>query len=242
MSNATFGFLRTPRHAAEIVLGLDGRALAPDSPEFAAATSREAVEAVDIVSRAQEQARAIVEQAQEAVAAAQHEAYGEGRERGYADGMLGARGELADALALVQRVGAEARVVRDRLLWSAEREMIELVIDVAASVLGAQVAIDPALVLETVDRALTRAGAQNVLRVRVHPDDRSIVVAKMTEHHGDTLPFAVIDDHTVAVGGCIVDTQAGEVDARLDVQLDEIARLLRESIPDGRTGPEVADA
>jgi flagellar assembly protein FliH len=117
-------------------------------------------------------------------------------------------------------------------MWGAEREIVELVIASVATVLGERVALEPALVIDTVERALTRAGAQNVVRIRVHPDDQQLVLVTLAERHGEAAPFQIIDDHTIAVGGCIVDTQAGEVDARLDVQLAEVARVLRAAVPD----------
>lgn len=242
MSEYARGYLRTPRRAAEVSLDLDGRAVvyvpeppAP-SPDDPAALAR----AQSIVDEARERAETIVGQAVHEAAAVQHDAYREGREEGYRDGVIEARGELADAMALLQSALQEGRALRDRVMRTAERDVIELVIDVARSVLGAQVELDPTLVLDTVERALARAGAQNVVRIRLNSGDRGVVAADMAERHGEVLPFAVLDDHTVAVGGCVIDTSAGEIDARLDVQLDEIARLLRSSIPDGGPSTEAA--
>jgi flagellar biosynthesis/type III secretory pathway protein FliH len=231
-----FRYLRGPRRAGEITLGHDGRPIAHDPDDDVSEDPTETAEAADIVARAHERAGEIVEQATRDATAIQHEAYREGRESGYRDGVTEARAELADALALVQRVGQEVRAVRDRVLWNAEREVIELVITVAQTVIGRQVELEPALVLDTVERALARAGAQNVVRIRVHPNDRDTVAVAMAEQHGDAVPFQVLSDHAVSVGGCVVDTEAGEVDARLDVQLAEVARVLRETVPEPSRG------
>lgn len=233
MSNANvFRYLRASRRATEVTLGPDGRPLAPDPDAEESADPAETAEAADIVGRAHARAAEIVEEANRTAAATQHDAYREGRDQGYRDGVTEARAELAEALALVQRVGAEAHAVRDRVLWNAEREVIELVIGVVETVIGRQVELEPTLVLDTVERALARAGAQNIVRIRVNPDDREAVSVEMAERHGDAVPFQVMGDHTVAVGGCVIDTQAGEVDARLDVQLAEVARVLRETVPE----------
>ena len=50
--------------------------------------------------------------------------------------------------------------------------------------------------------------------------------------HGAPPPFEVRADDTIAIGGCVIDTQSGQIDARLDIQLDENARLAREALPD----------
>jgi flagellar biosynthesis/type III secretory pathway protein FliH len=42
----------------------------------------------------------------------------------------------------------------------------------------------------------------------------------------------VLPDGAISVGGCIIETATGEVDARLDVQMDAVARVLRTGAPD----------
>ena len=81
-------------------------------------------------------------------------------------------------------------------------------------------------------RALDRATGTNVLRVRVNPQDASVVSAYLAE-----LPtpigtaWEVSPEGAITVGGCIVDIEGGEIDARLDVQLDTIISALRELVP-----------
>lgn len=235
MSNLRF--LRSTRRGGEVTLGADGRPQArpEDGPARAgldAEDAEETAEAAGIVEEARQRADDLLRDAMEQAAAVQHDAYREGREQGYRDGVAEARAELADALALVQTAAADAKGVRDRVLFGAEREVVELVLDIARSVIGEQAKIAPPLVLDTVERALARAGAQNVVRIRVHPEQREIVAASIDERRGDASSFAIVGDGTVEVGGCLIDTEAGQVDARLDVQLDEVARLLRAAVPD----------
>lgn len=121
--------------------------------------------------------------------------------------------------------------MRDQLVVQAEREIVELVIEATESVIGSRVDSDEELVHETVRRALERAGSQNIMRVRVSPTEQERVAVRLAADRGALTPFEVLADGTVRVGGCIVDTEAGRVDARLDVQLGEIATLLREALP-----------
>jgi flagellar biosynthesis/type III secretory pathway protein FliH len=53
----------------------------------------------------------------------------------------------------------------------------------------------------------------------------------MTDADGEPPAFEVFADGAVGVGGCVIDTAHGRVDARLDVQLDAVALLLREALP-----------
>lgn len=229
---ATRGFLRAPRRGGEIHLGADGRVQTAEEARIAALARPEVTtEAATIIDRAQERADAILREAAMTAATVQQDAYGEGFFAGQRDGAAAARAELLQAIALVQRVATEAKAMRDQLVGQAEREIVELVIEATQSVIGARIETDAELVHETVRRALERAGSQNVIRVRVSPSEQERVAVRLAEERGALTPFEVLADGTVQVGGCMVDTEAGRVDARLDVQIDEIAALLREALP-----------
>jgi flagellar assembly protein FliH len=182
----------------------------------------------EIVERAQERAEELLRAGIERASAVQQDAYRDGREIGYRDGLSVARAEVADTLALVQAAARQAKQLRDRLLFNSEHEMVELVIACVQAILGEQVQLQPSLVLDTVERALKRAGAQNVVRLRVHPADLELVSAELEHRLGEGVAgWQIVADGAVSVGGCVIHTEAGEVDARLDVQLEEIARTFR---------------
>lgn len=234
MSRTAFrAFLRAPRRGEEITIGMDGRVPPGDDPlaGVGSGTLEETAEAASIVERARDRAEQLVRHAALSAATIEQEAYAAGLTAGRRESVTAARAELAQALVLVQRVAGEAKAMRDRLYEAAERELVELVIASTATVIGDRVATDPELVHHTVQRALARAGSQNVMHVRVSREEHGRVAARLAEEHGDVLPFQVLGDDTVSVGGCVVDTRAGRVDARLDVQLDAIARLLRGALP-----------
>ena len=220
--------LRSSKQGDEVTLDPEGRLQSRSEAALRPEDAPQTNAAADIVDRAQERADEVLRGSAERAAAIEHEAYREGRERGYQDGIVAARAEVVEALTLVQQVGREAKAVRDRLLADAEREAVALVIASVEAILGAQTQIDPALVLDTVEHALKRAGSQNVLRVRVNPEDRELVEARLVERAGEAATsWEITADGAINVGGCIVDTEHGEVDARLDVQLEEIARVFR---------------
>jgi len=222
------GFLRAPRRGEEIRLGADGRV---QSEADALAAPGITGAAASIVELAQDRADALVRAAALNAATVQQEAYAEGFAAGQRDGTAAARAELVQSIALVQRVATEAKAIRDQLAVQAERELVDLVIAAAESVVGDRIATDSELVHETVRRALARAGSQNVVRIHVSPDEQQSVHVRLVEERGEVTDFQVIADGIVQVGGCIVDTEAGRVDARLDVQLSEVAALLRNALP-----------
>ena len=231
MSDAGRQLLRAARRADTIVLDEDGRIVTETTLLFDEAEAAATDEAASIVEQAQAHADDLVRNAALESAAIRHEAYAEGREQGRADGVALARAELAEAMALLQAALTEGKSVRDRLLWAAEHEIVELVIAATRTVVGEQARLDPALSVDMVELALTRAGSQNVVSLTLHPTRLELVDAQLTERRGAPLNFEMRGDESVEVGGCIVDTSTGQIDARLDVQLDEVARELRAALP-----------
>lgn len=232
-------FLRRPRRAAEVVLGTDGRpapvdlyaGLSSDDPE-------EVAEAADIVERARQRGEEIVRRAVMEAGEIERQA----REAGFRDGVLSgmaqaqvdtaqAQAELARVMAVVQRAAAASKATHDALLRDVEREAVELVVEVARQVIGESIERDTGLVMTTVRRALERAGTLNVVRIHLHPDDEGLVRATLAAEHGHAPAFEIVADGVVTVGGCIIDTDAGRIDARLDVQLEQIAQALLDAAP-----------
>jgi flagellar assembly protein FliH len=243
-------FLRSTRMATAITLGLDGRPHVPDDPlsGIIGGSEEETAEAANIVDEARRRADDLVRRAALEADGIREQSQRFGYTEGYTAGAQDARAELAAALALVQRVGSEGVAVRNDLLRRSEHEMVEMVISALRAILGERAVEDPSVVGQTVRHALQRAAAQNVVRVRVHPDQADLVIAEMTDADGEAPPFEVFADGSVGLGGCVVDTAHGRVDARLDVQLDAIALLLRDALPvhadtlDGDELGEAADA
>ncbi len=236
-------FLRSARRGVEVTVDDDGHIQLPDG-EPAGAEASTTGDAASIVDQARERSDELLRDAAEHAVTTRHEAYLEGRELGRRAGQADARAELAEALALVQQVAAAAMPVRDRLLMSVEREIVELVLDAVHTVLGEQAQVDRQLVLTTVERALKRAGALTVVRIRVNPADLEVVSASVVEQAaGGGSAWEVTADGAIGVGGCVIDTARGQIDARLDVQLDEVARVLRAAVPGGPSTrpPDQAD-
>ncbi|GMU41538.1 MAG: hypothetical protein AMXMBFR23_24040 [Chloroflexota bacterium] len=233
MSSERRGLVRSTRVGAAVALGVDGRIREPDDPlsGLVGGSPVETAEAASIVEEAQRRADELVTVAARQANAVEARARREGFERGLAEGRAEGRAELARALALVQRVAAEGKAIRDDLMRRSEREMVEMVIAAFRAVLGDRIEADPTVVNETVRRALDRAGAQNIVRIRVHPDAVDGVSAHLSTERRSAPTFEVTGDGAIGIGGCIVETEYGQVDARLDVQMDEVARLLLEALP-----------
>jgi flagellar biosynthesis/type III secretory pathway protein FliH len=125
---------------------------------------------------------------------------------------------------------AAAAADRDRRLAGAEREIVALALSVARKVLAREVAGGGPAVAELAALALAEARERREVTLRVHPVD--IPAIRASEGSLRTLlmraPLALREDPAVAPGGAVVETEAGRIDASIEAQLADIARVLDE--------------
>ncbi len=153
-------------------------------------------------------------------------AYRRGRDEalsGAAAGLVSAADALGQALTEIARL-------REDLLKNSTGDMVRLVTVIAEQVLQAEIATRPEFVLETLRRALQHALKADEYHVRVHPDDLAMVTENkplfLASISGlKTLRFE--EDASVARGGCLIESDLGQVDATIDTQLEEIRQSLR---------------
>jgi flagellar biosynthesis/type III secretory pathway protein FliH len=106
-----------------------------------------------------------------------------------------------------------------RRLANAEADLVHLAVAIAEKIVRRQLTLTPETVADIAADALTWARRRHEVTVRVHPDD----VAFVTER----LPgVKVTEDDALARGGCVVDTEVGRIDGRLESQLAAIERGL----------------
>jgi len=121
-------------------------------------------------------------------------------------------------------LSGEVAAARDvRLFHARVEEAIEsavdaLRVDIAAEVIGRELQLAPASLSEIVRRALRRFHGESPVRVRVHPDDLSSIVAGGTE---------IVGDRDLRRGDAVLELRGGTIDVTLGVRLDAVLRAYR---------------
>jgi flagellar assembly protein FliH len=111
----------------------------------------------------------------------------------------------------------------------------DIVGEVLAKIAGSVLANRDAIV-GTVMTVLRRMKDDREATIRVHADDLPVLQLeedKLAKLFGRS-KFTLVADSRVTVGGCIVETSAGSLDGRLDVQLREMCETLRSAKAAGR--------
>jgi len=170
-------------------------------------------------------------------AEAQHLGHQEGLERGMAEARLRVARSL-EAVAAAERAMAD---MYDRYVAEAEAAAVDLAFQIAEKVIGTTIATDREAVLGVVSGALLRTTDRDHLVLEVNPGDFELVrdsAAELAARLGGISRMEVVSERRVEAGGCVVRTEAGEIDARMSSQLERVRRLLAEA---GGATPDAAE-
>lgn len=160
-------------------------------------------------------AAAVLENAQRDAARTLAEATAEGRERG---------------LSAVTELLVSARTEAARARREATSELRGLAVRIAEKLIGRSLTLSPETVVDIATEALRHAGEPRALRIRCNPDDLALLESGRPRLLARCTTVGAIQleaDEQVPVGGCVIESELGVVDARLSVQLDAIERALR---------------
>jgi flagellar assembly protein FliH len=170
--------------------------------------------------------------AEERAAAMQAEAEHNGFEAGVERGLAEARARVEQALETVAAAERAMAEMHDRYVAEAEAAAVDLAFQIAEKVIAATVASDREAVLGVVSGALLRTTDRDHLVLEVNPGDFELVrdsASELAARLGGISRMEVVSERRVEPGGCVVRTEAGEIDARVSSQLERVRQLLAEA-------------
>ncbi len=121
--------------------------------------------------------------------------------------------------------------LREQVFRECEEDLLKLSVLVAGTIIRQEIAQDRRILAKVVATALENSKEHDDIVIRLNPDDYKLVTSHKQSYLqgiGDRKSLNLKPDESVSSGGCIVDTVIGEVDARLETQLEEIYRHLLE--------------
>jgi hypothetical protein len=123
---------------------------------------------------------------------------------------------------------AELAALRKTMALRAERELVRLAIEIARKIVNREVTTDNDVVMTLTRMALSRLQNRTVARVHLHPDDFVYVNAHLVTLESNHA-IELTSNSSIGRGGCLVQTELGDVDARVEQQFAEIERSLMET-------------
>jgi flagellar assembly protein FliH len=143
----------------------------------------------------------------------------EGRIKGNEESVKSADAEITRLRMLV----ASLSQVLETQIAAVEDVTVAIAFEAICKVLG-QNAVTRDGIVAVVRQAATHAIHTEKIMARINPDDLKLL--RTTGVLDDTLPSGMpiswVSDETVLVGGCVLETDSGELDARLETQIEQL--------------------
>jgi type III secretion protein L len=174
-------------------------------------------EAHDVVALAQQSARKIIEEAERDKAAIFEQAKSDGRVQG-----------LAEWNQLLQ----QARQKAEELSVSWEQNMLRVAVRIAEKIVGEELKSHPEVIVEIVSEALRANRPGKHLVFQVNEGDVDILRNRIDvlKRVAVTADVEIVASAKVAPGGCLIESELGIIDARLDTQLKLLEEVLVKSV------------
>ena len=131
---------------------------------------------------------------------------------------------LTEAISVVSKL-------RERIVRESEEELLKLAFMVAKKIVRQEIKHDRRILAQLVSEALRGFPEQHDIVVSLHPEDYKVISSNrelFLAGIGDDRQIILKSDEATTLGGCVVESSTGVIDARIEAQLDEIYKGLVE--------------
>lgn len=190
--------------------------------------------AQEIIRKAQEEAARIIEEAKVEQNSLKKSGYSEGLNKGREEGFAAGQGEVERLIERTHKILEGVMARREEILSETEQQIVELVILMTRKVVKIISENQKSVVMANILQALKKVKGRGEVTIRVNLAD----VKLTSEHTQDFIKqveniqaITVLEDSSVEKGGCIVETDFGAIDARIQSQLSELESAILEISP-----------
>lgn len=154
-------------------------------------------------------------------------AYENGFRQGEKTGMEMAEKKIESLVRRYADAVLEIGKVKAGLYSQVEREVVKLAVEVAKKIVYREIQADPEVIQALVKVALSHVAEKSAVTVHLHPADYNFVLEHRSQlsHAGESgCEVVLLADKTIERGGCLVETECGEIDARIEERFREVER------------------
>jgi len=191
-------------------------------------------DAEKILAEAREKAQQIEKDSLSAFENERKEAEERGRVVGREAGFVEGKDEVARLVQRTQTILERAQEKRTEILAETEQQIIDLVLLISRKVIKVISENQRNVVISNVAQALRKVKGRGNIYIRVNVVD----IRLATEHKKEFIDMVegaksvqIVEDTTVDPGGCVIETDFGEIDARISSQLAELEQKILEISP-----------
>jgi flagellar assembly protein FliH len=199
--------------------------------------TQEAIAGIDKIQRSRIE-KMVQKEVLERLKQVQEEAYQKGFELGREDGRVEAIREASN------QVDSDIRSFKDliqniqnqyeQIAKVNEGRIVDLIFKIASRLAAKTLEYDTHAITEVVRQTVESVSSQDKVIVEIHP---SLIqfFEELQTHSGRDYDFLKLVDiqpnETISIGGCVVRTQFGEIDAQFETRMQNLWQSLRQVVP-----------
>ena len=174
-----------------------------------------------------------IKDAQGKAALLEQEAYEKGFAQGERDGLELGEKKAAKFVEKIENLFMESIPLKDEIIKQHEKEILDLIFAVAGKIVHHQIEFDKSTVKDTIISALKLSVQKSKIVIRVNPKDYDFVEKLRPDlftKFNEVKSIIISSDQSISRGGCFLETPGGDVDARVEAQLEKIRQSLEENM------------
>jgi flagellar assembly protein FliH len=125
----------------------------------------------------------------------------------------------------------EVNKLRSSLYMQVEREVVKLAIAVAKKIVHREIQVDRDIIQTLVRVALSHVAEKSSVTIHLNPTDYNYLLelrAELSQSEGRDI--ALLSDKSIERGGCLIQTDCGDIDARVQEEFREVEHAFFEGL------------
>jgi flagellar assembly protein FliH len=159
--------------------------------------------------------------------------YIKGLEEGESKGYQQAEAELKDKFESVLLIFQNLEKDRSKIIQQSENMLIELALKIVEKIVPEIPEIFPKILIKTLENIIQYLNDEPIFTLHLHPEDLQDI-EELQNKFRKRLPglekISIKKDPKIIRGGCIVETENGKIDARIDSQVNKLTQGLRKEL------------
>ena len=163
----------------------------------------------------------------------EEQAYLKGFEKGEKEGFETSRGRIESLSNSLKKALLEFQKMEEQIILKSEREAVRLSLAIARKIVCQEIMTDRNIVVNVVREALRKVVDHKEVKIRLSPADMMFINDVKSQVQGLTETFEKVmfeADESIMSGGCKIDTNFGDIDARIDRQLQAVEDVFNDEI------------
>ena len=183
-----------------------------------------------IISKARQDAERIKQEARSAAEKIEQEAYQQGVIHGKKAGKASVEQEWSAQLEALKKINDELARIKREYYGAHYDSLIDLVFSITRKVLHQELSTNHTIVTAIVRSAIEHAIDREKLKIRINPEDMQECENRKNDfiRELEGIKQLIFEaDQSIERGGAVVEYSFGEIDARIEQQLQEVEREIR---------------